>query len=262
MADAYLGLKGQVAIVTGAATGIGEGVARKLHELGMKVAIADVDAAGLGALKRDLGGGADVLTLTLDVRDGAAVDAAVEKVEKELGPIFGLAHVVGIQRFGAIVDFSEADYDATFGVNVKGTFLVTRAVARRMQPRKKGAIVAIASTAARTPRVKQGAYCGSKAAVAQMMCVLGLELAPDNVRVNCVSPGVTETGMVKRLMATMETPEVVVNGALENFRVGVPLGRLARSEEIADVVAFLLSERSSYLTMQDVVVDGGGALGA
>jgi len=131
-----------------------------------------------------------------------------------------------------------------------------------MLPRKRGSIVAIASTAARTPRIGQGAYCGSKAAVAQMMCVLGLELAPSNIRVNCVSPGVTDTGMVQRLMATMEAPELVVGGSLENFRVGVPLGRLARSEEIADVVAFLLSDRSTYLTMQDVVVDGGGALGA
>ena len=128
--------------------------------------------------------------------------------------------------------------------------------------REKGSIVAIASTAARTPRIAQGAYCGSKAAVAQLMCVAGLELAPKNIRVNYVFPGVTETGMFRRLMATLETPEVVVGGNLAAFRLPVPLGRLARSEEIADVVAFLLSDRSTYLTMQDIVVDGGGAIGA
>jgi 2,3-dihydro-2,3-dihydroxybenzoate dehydrogenase len=131
-----------------------------------------------------------------------------------------------------------------------------------MRERRRGAIVAIASTAARTPRVKQGAYCASKAAVAQMLCVLGLELAPHNIRVNCVSPGVTDTGMVQRLMSTMTNTDVITRGDLDSFRVGVPLGRVARSEEIADVVAFLLSDRASYLTMQDVVVDGGGALGA
>jgi 2,3-dihydro-2,3-dihydroxybenzoate dehydrogenase len=94
------------------------------------------------------------------------------------------------------------------------------------------------------------------------MCVAGLELAPYDIRVNCVSPGVTDTGMVQRLMSTMSNTDVVTRGDLDAFRVGVPLGRVARSEEIADVVAFLLSDQSSYLTMQDVVVDGGAALGA
>jgi 2,3-dihydro-2,3-dihydroxybenzoate dehydrogenase len=261
MTDEFAGLAGRVGLVTGAAKGIGEGVARKLHAAGMKLALADVDSNSLSALATDLGG-ADIMTIPLDVTDGAAVNAGIARVEAELGPIDGLAHVVGIQRFGRIAEMSEADFDATFNVNVRGAFLVAKAVAGRMLPRKRGSIVAIASTAARTPRVGQGAYCGSKAAVAQVMCVLGLELAPSNIRVNCVSPGVTDTGMVQRLMATMEAPELVVGGSLENFRVGVPLGRLARSEEIADVVAFLLSDRSTYLTMQDVVVDGGGALGA
>ncbi len=261
MANEFAGLDGSVGLVTGAAKGIGEGVARKLHAAGMRLALADVDADGLAALAKELGGD-DLLTFPLDVTDGAAVEACVAAAEDKLGPIDRLAHVVGIQRFGPIAAFSDADFDATFNVNVRAAFLVTRAVAKRMLPRKRGSIVAVASTAARTPRIGQGAYCASKAAVAQMMCVLGLELAPSNIRVNCVSPGVTDTGMVQRLMATMEAPELVVKGSLDNFRVGVPLGRLARSEEIADVVAFLLSDRSSYLTMQDVVVDGGGALGA
>ncbi|MEP0321361.1 SDR family oxidoreductase [Bauldia litoralis] len=260
MSDEFAGLKGTVGLVTGAAKGIGEGVARKLHGAGMKLALADVDGDGLKALAGELGG--DVLTFPLDVTDGAAVEACVAETEDKLGPIDRLAHVVGIQRFGPIAELSDEDFDATFNVNVRAAFLVARAVSKRMLPRKRGSIVAVASTAARTPRIGQGAYCASKAAVAQMMCVLGLEMAPHDIRVNCVSPGVTETGMVQRLMATMETPEVVIKGSLDGFRVGVPIGRLARSEEIADAVAYLLSDRSSYLTMQDIVVDGGGALGA
>lgn len=260
MEGEYAGLKGKVALVTGAATGIGEGVARTLHAAGMHLAVADIDADGVAALAREFGD--SCRAFPLDVTDGAAVEACVSTVEDTLGPIHGLAHVVGIQRFGRISEMAESDFDAVFNVNVKGAFLVAQSVSRRMVPREQGSIVAIASTAARTPRIAQGAYCGSKAAVAQLMCVAGLELAPKNIRVNCVSPGVTETGMVRRLMATMETPEVVVGGNLEAFRLPVPLGRLARSEEIADVVAFLLSDRSSYLTMQDIVVDGGGAMGA
>ncbi len=260
MADGFQGLSGSVGIVTGAAKGIGEGVARTLHAAGMRLALADVDEAGLKALAADLGG--DVMTMPLDVTNAAAVDAFVAEAERTLGPVDRLAHVVGIQKFGAIAEMAEADFDAVFAVNVKGAFVVVQAVAKRMIPRQRGSIVAIASTAARTPRVRQGAYCASKAAVSQLMCVAGLELAPSNIRVNCVSPGVTDTGMVQRLMSTMTNTDVVTRGDLDTFRVGVPLGRVARSEEIADVVAFLLSDQASYLTMQDVVVDGGGALGA
>jgi 2,3-dihydro-2,3-dihydroxybenzoate dehydrogenase len=258
MAEMFGGLEGSVALVTGAAKGIGEGVARKLAGAGTKLALADVDGVGVKALAKELSG----VGFALDVADGAAVEACVAEVEATIGPIDRLAHVVGIQRFGAIAEMSEADFELTFAVNVKGAFLVAQAVAKRMLQRRHGSIVAIASTAARTPRVRQGAYCASKAAVAQMMCVLGLELAPANIRVNCVSPGVTDTGMVQRLMATMSNTDVITRGDLDAFRVGVPLGRVARSEEIADVVAFLLSDQSSYLTMQDIVVDGGGALGA
>lgn len=260
MAGEYQGLRGNVGIVTGAAQGIGEAVARKLHASGMNLALADVDGKRLETLAAEIGN--NVLIRSLDVRDGAAVEEFVAATEESLGPVNHLAHVVGIQRLGALTEFSEADFSETFDVNVKGSFLVAQAVAKRMRPRGQGSIVAVASTAARTPRIHQGAYCASKAAVAQMMSVLGLELAPRNIRVNCVSPGVTDTGMVKRLMETMPNTDVVTRGDLDSFRVGVPLGRVARSEELADVVAFLLSDHSSYLTMQDVVVDGGAALGA
>ncbi len=260
MAEEFASLNDKVALVTGAATGIGEGVARKLRACGMRIAIADINSEGAAGLARELGDGCRAFTL--DVTDRAAVEACISTVEDTIGPIFGLAHVVGIQRFGQVSDMAEADFDAVLNINVKGAFLVAQAVSRRMLARERGSIVAIASTAARTPRIAQGAYCASKAAVAQLMCVAGLELASKNIRVNCVSPGVTETGMVQRLMATMETPNVVVEGNLDAYRLPVPLGRLARSEEIADVVAFLLSDRSTYLTMQDIVVDGGGAMGA
>ena len=145
MAEELQGLSGSVGLVTGAAQGIGEGVARKLHSAGMRLALADVDGDRLEALAAEFGG--DVLANRVDVTDGAAVEAFVASAEAKLGPIDRLAHVVGIQRFGSIAEFSEADFDATFNVNVKGAFLIAKAVARRMLPRRRGSIVAIASTA-------------------------------------------------------------------------------------------------------------------
>ena len=161
-----------------------------------------------------------------------------------------------------MTDLAERDFAATFDVNVRGVFNVTRAVAGRMMSRGRGAIVTIASNASRVPRVRQGAYCASKAAVAHLMRVFALELAPHGIRVNSVSPGATDTPMIERLMADMNFADEILRGSLANFRVGTPLGKNASVEDVANAVAFLLSDQASHITMQELVVDGGAALGA
>ncbi len=143
-----------------------------------------------------------------------------------------------------------------------GTWLVTRHVARHMTENKSGSIVTVSSNAARVPRVRQGAYCASKAGVSHLMRVFALELGPTGIRVNTVAPGATETPMIRRMMEGMGFGEAMLKGDLDNFRTGVPLGRIAQVDDVADAVAFLLSDKSRYITMHEMVVDGGATLGA
>ena len=139
---------------------------------------------------------------------------------------------------------------------------MTRAVARGMAGRGRGAIVTVSSNAARVPRVRQGAYCASKAGVSHLMRVLALELGPLGIRVNTVAPGATETPMIRRMMDEMGFGEEMLRGSLENFRTGVPLQRNAQVEDVADAVLWLLSDMARHVTMHEVVVDGGASLGA
>ena len=131
-----------------------------------------------------------------------------------------------------------------------------------MTARKAGSIVTVSSNAARVPRVRQGAYCASKAGVSQLMRVLALELGPQGIRVNTVAPGATETPMIQRMMEGMGFGEAMLKGDLNAFRSGVPLGRIAQVQDVADAVAFLLSDQSHYITMHEMVIDGGASLGA
>ena len=255
------GVANPVCIVTGAAGAIGTGIWQKLLHSGYRLALAD--AARESALTGDqLRDGDRGFCAQLDVTDEGAVAAFVERVESDLGPVENLVNVAGVQRLGLLVDLAEFDFAATFDVNVRGVFNVTRSVARRMMQRGRGAIVTIASNASRVPRVRQGAYCASKAAVAHLMRVFALELAPHGIRVNSVSPGATDTPMIERLMADMKFADELLRGSLSNFRVGTPLGKNASVEDVANAVAFLLSDQASHITMQELVVDGGAALGA
>lgn len=259
------GLKGSVALVTGAAQGIGEGVARALHAAGARVAMADVQGEKIAALAGtfgDDGNGGDAFPLALDITDAAAVADAVARIEARYGAIDKLVNVAGIQRMGALIEQPLADFDANFAVNLRGTFIVTQAVGRRMAGRRGGAIVTVASNSARVPRVRQGAYCASKAAVSHLMRVFALELAPAGVRVNTVAPGSTETEMIRRMVAEMGYGPELLHGSLEKFRVGVPLGKNATVADVAAAVLFLLSDQAGHITMHELVVDGGGALGA
>jgi 2,3-dihydro-2,3-dihydroxybenzoate dehydrogenase len=256
------GISGSVAFVTGAAQGIGEGVARALAASGARLALIDA-APGLAEVAADLRSGrAEVWTAAVDITDAAAVGRAVAEAEARLGPIDSLVNVAGIQRLAPLVEQNVGDFEATLSVNLKGTFVVTQAVARRMVERRVGSIVTISSNAARVPRVRQGAYCASKAGVSHLMRVFALELAPFGIRCNCVAPGATETAMIRRMMAEMGFGEEMLSGNLAAFRVGVPLGKNAQVADVANAVLFLLSNEASHVTMHELVVDGGSALGA
>jgi 2,3-dihydro-2,3-dihydroxybenzoate dehydrogenase len=217
----------QVALVTGAAQGIGAAVVRALTDTA-RVAALDVQAEKLSALASDLGPRRErVHPFAVDVRDSAAVEAVVERVEREVGPIGILVNVAGVLRPGPALSLSDADWETTFAVNTQGVFHMSRAVARRMVPRKSGVIVTVASNASGTPRVNMAAYAASKAASAMFTKCLGLELAQHNIRCNVVSPGSTDTAMLRSLWTDERGSETTLQGSLETFRVGIPLRRLA-----------------------------------
>jgi 2,3-dihydro-2,3-dihydroxybenzoate dehydrogenase len=198
----------------------------------------------------------------VDVRDAAAVQSMVDRVENDLGPVAVLVNVAGILHLGPVTELSDEDWARTFDVNTTGVFRMCRAVARLMVTRRGGTIITVGSYAAGVPRMHMAAYAASKAAAAHFTRCLGLELAAHGIRCNVVAPGSTDTGM-QRLLWTDERGEAaVVAGSLSTYRVGIPLGRLAQPDDIAEAVAFLASDRARHITMQELYVDGGASLRA
>ncbi|PWW67071.1 2,3-dihydro-2,3-dihydroxybenzoate dehydrogenase [Actinokineospora spheciospongiae] len=245
------GLTGKVAVVTGAARGIGAAIAGALAREGVTVAAVDIEAG--------VAGGA-VVPFAADVADPAAIARVVDEVERDLGPIDIGVCAAGVLRPASVCDTRDEDWAATFAVNATGVLTVLREVSRRMVPRGRGALVTVGSNAVGVPRAEMAAYAASKAAATMLTRCLGLELAGSGVRCNVVSPGSTDTEMQRALWTGGNGPERVIAGDAERFRVGIPLGRIADPDDIADAVVFLVSDRARHITMQNLYVDGGATL--
>jgi len=243
----------KVVLVTGAGGGIGSACWKHLHREGADLILLDRDVSGIPAGER-------IETIALDLT-AADLEAKLDSLLGHRTRLDGLVNVAGMQIVRNLVDCSAEDFENTFSVNLRAAFVVSTWAARRMLARKAGAIVAVSSTSGRMPRKGQGLYCGSKAGLTQMMRVLGLELAPSGVRVNTVAPGSTDTPMVRHMAQTMGYGNEVLQGSAENFRLGIPLGRMAEVEDVAEAIAFLLSDRARHVTMHELIVDGGGTLG-
>ncbi|GHD17668.1 2,3-dihydro-2,3-dihydroxybenzoate dehydrogenase [Nocardiopsis kunsanensis] len=252
----------KVALVTGAAGGIGLAVVRGLGQQGTAVAAVDNDATALEeSTQKLIAEGLEVVPVLTDVRSPDEAEAAFDTVQARLGPVDQLVNAAGIMRPGKAWELDEHAWEESLAVNATGVFTMSRAAARHMVPRSSGAIVTVASNAAGTARTRFAAYCASKAAAAMYTKCLGLELAEHGIRCNVVAPGSTDTPMLHSLWSDGSGPRATLDGDPEAFRVGIPLRRIASPDDVADSVVFLLSDRAAHITMHTLTVDGGATLG-
>lgn len=246
-------LGGKVALITGAASGIGLASAERFLAEGASVVLADIQAGAVEAQADRLGGRA--LAVVMDVTRGEDVRRAVEAAVGRFGRLDILFANAGIGYSGAILDATDEDWDQVMAVNARGVFLSARESIRQMlgQERPGGSVVINGSISGLAGIPGQAPYAPSKGAVVQLTRQLAVEYASKNVRVNCVCPGTVDTPVLRRGMAMSGDPE----GFLAMLVAGHPIGRIGRAEEIASAVAFLASDQASFITGAILPVDGG-----
>ena len=240
--------EGKVAVVTGAARGIGQAIAKRLAQEGADVAICDLQVEWLAETAGIVEGlGRKALPLAVDVGNGEQVNACIGEVLNVFGKVDIMVNNAGITKDTLLVRMSDEDWDAVLRVNLKGTFLFSRAVAKPMMKARSGAIVNIASISGVIGTPGQANYAASKAGVIALTKSTANELAARGVRANAIAPGFISSKMTDALSEDVR----------KQYLARIPLGRFGSVEDIADAVVFLASERSSYLTGQTLHVNGG-----
>ena len=246
----FYGFAGKVCVVTGAGSGIGRAIAIALAAHGARVAVLDRDpASSQTTVDEIVGCGGDALAIACDVAEPASVAAAAERSAAAFGPCDVLVNNAGVLRPGALEDLSIDEWNSMLAVNLTGGLLCSQAFGRQMRAMGKGALVHIASIAAAHPAGGGGAYSVSKAGVAMLSRQLAIEWGAHGIRSNSVNPGMTLTPMTQ---AAYTRP-----GTAERRNQAIPAGRVGQPQDIAEAVLFLASDRSAYITGEELTVDGG-----
>jgi Dehydrogenases with different specificities (related to short-chain alcohol dehydrogenases) len=243
-------LSGKTAIVTGGGQGIGEAMARGLAEAGANIVVADINRERAEETARKLEKmEVGALAVAVNVSDAGSVGKMVDKVIKEYGRIDILINNAGINRREECIKMKEEDWDEVIEVNLKGTFLCSRAVGKIMLEHKKGKVINLASMLSAVAQPNRGPYAASKGGIVQFTKVLAVEWAPYNINVNAIGPGYVLTELNKNLIEDPQT--------YEYFTSKIPMGRWSTTQDLVGSVIFLSSRASDYITGQVLYVDGG-----
>jgi len=241
-------LKGKTAIVTGAASGFGAGIARKFAADGARVMVVDLNEPDANNIADEIGG----IAYRCDVSSGNQVSDMIESALTEMGHIDILVNNAGITHLPTpLEEVSEEDFDRVFAVNCKSVYLTARAIVPHFKHRGSGAILNIASTAGVSPRPRLNWYNASKGWMITATRTMAVELAPEGIRVNALNPVAGETPLLKSFMGE-DTPETRAK-----FLSTIPLGRFSQPEDLGNAAAFLCSDEASMITGVCMEVDGG-----
>lgn len=250
-------LKNKVVVITGARRGMGKADALLFAEKGAKVVVSDISQEDCQKVVDQIEKkGGQAIAVKCDVSKKEEVDNLFRKTIEKFDRVDVLVNNAGICEFKPFIDLTEEEWDRTLNINLKGYFLCAQAAAKEMAKQKSGVIVNIASVAMGQlgvgfPNIVH--YCASKGGIAAMTEAMALELAPYNIRVNAIAPGMIETPMLDPIK---QDPK-----SIEGILARIPLSRMGKPEEIADLVVFLASDKSSYITGSIVVIDGGWLAG-
>ena len=250
------------AAVTGAGQGIGRAIALRLLSQGTPVIAVGRQREKLTSLAAEAQVDPDqVYVIAQDIRDIEKLASKLDDAESTAGPIRFLVNAAGVLSPARLLTTPPDEIRQVIDINFTATLIATQNIAERMIPLNGGSIVTISSNSGSTPRTALGAYPASKAGLTHAMKCLGLELAQYNIRCNIVSPGSTDTEMQRNFQTSESALDAVLKGDPERWRLGIPLGRMALPEDVANLTMFLLSDAARHITMENIVIDGGATLG-